>query len=111
MLVSLPMPTRKGLRTNPKDYVIAGGTWPKSRLVDDAPPEADLLRNISKQFSGIVEGRGSEAKTAKMAGISRQTVRNILRGETWMDLPTLYRIEQNLNITLWKRANWPRPKQ
>ena len=35
--------------------------------------------------------------------ISRQTVRNILRGETWIDLPTLYRIEQNLNVTLWTR--------
>ena len=42
--------------------------------------------------------------------ISRQTVRNILRGETWIDLPTLYRIEQNLNVTLWTRDHWPPPE-
>ena len=36
--------------------------------------------------------------------ISRQTVRNILRGETWIDLPTLYRIEQNLKVLRKIRA-------
>ena len=101
------MPPRKGLRTNPAAYVIDGGTWPRSRLVDDAPPEAAVLRIISKEVRAAVEARGSEAKFAQRAGISRRTVRNILRGETWMDLPTLYRIEECLDKSLWLRSNWP----
>ena len=104
------MPSRKGLETNPKDYVISGGTWPKGPLVEGAPPEAVVLQIISKKFRGMVEPRG-EAKVAREAGISRQTVRNILRGETWIDLPTLYRIEQNLPVKLWTSDKWPKPKK
>ena len=43
--------------------------------------------------------------------ISRQTVRNILRGETWIDLPTLYCIEQNLNVRLWTSDHWSLPER
>ena len=103
------MPRRKGLEPNPKDYLADGGTWPNGRLVADAPPEAVVLQIISKKFHGTVEPRG-EAKVAREAGISRQTVRNILRGETWIDLPTLYRIEQNLPVKLWTSEKWPKPK-
>lgn len=105
------MPARKGLRTNPSAYVAPGGTWPDGPLVADPPPEAVLLQNISKAFRGVVEARGSEARTALKARISRQTVRNILRGETWIDLPTLYRIEQNLGVELWVKRHWPPPRQ
>ena len=50
----------------------------------------------------FVEPRG-EAKIAHKAKVSRQAVRNILRGETWIDLPTLYRIEKSLGHKLWIR--------
>ena len=96
------MPSRKGLESNPSAYVISRGTWPDSPLMEDAPPEAFVLQIISKRFCGIVEPRG-EAKVARKAGISRQTVRNILRGETWIDLPTLYRIEKGLGQKIWIR--------
>ena len=96
------MPPRKDLRTNPKDYLAAGGTWPKGDLEEDAPPEAVILQNISQRFSGMVEPRG-EAKVARDAEVSRQAVRNILRGETWIDVPTLYRIEKSLGYKLWIR--------
>ena len=97
------MPPRKELRTNPKDYLAAGGTWPGDDLEEDAPPEAFILQEISKKFREAVDARGSEAKTARKAKVSRQAVRNILRGETWIDLPTLYRIEKNLNYRVWIR--------
>ena len=97
------MPPRKELRTNPKDYLAAGGTWPGDDLEEDAPPEAFILQEISKEFSEAIKARGSEAKFARKAKVSRQAVRNILRGETWIDVPTLYRIEQGLGKKIWTR--------
>ena len=102
-LVSLLMPPRKDLRTNPKDYLPAGGTWPDDDLEEGRPDEAVIVQDISKKFRELLEPRGSEAKFARKAGISRQAVRNILRGETWIDLPTLYRIEKRLGHKLWIR--------
>ena len=96
------VPPRKELRTNPKDYLAAGGTWPDDDLEEDAPPEAFILQEISKNFSGKVGPRG-EAKVARDANVSRQAVRNILRGETWIDVPTLYRIEKGLGQKIWTR--------
>ena len=106
------MPPRKGLLTNPRAYLPAGGTWPDDDLPECAPDEAKVLLNISRAFNGAVGPRGGEGKVARRAGISRRTVRNILRGETWMDLPTLYRIEQNLNFPLWTTDKWrPKPEE
>ncbi len=74
-------------------------------------PEAVVLQNISKKFHHMVEARGSEANTARKAKISRQTVRNILRGETWIDLPTLYRIEKTSTSRYGPETTGTRPNR
>ena len=66
--------------------------------------------SVGTQVRGIFEGF-TPAQAAREAGISRQTVRNILRGETWMDLPTLYRLEQYLPVKLWTSNKWPKHKK
>ena len=51
----------------------------------------------------------SLAFPARRAGISRTTVLNILGGKTWLDLPTIDRLERNLGMRLWNRDHHPRP--
>jgi len=104
------MPPRKGLRTNPCSYVAPGGRWPdgpfEAEEGEKLPPELFLLQNISKALRGVVEAR-SEAAVARKAAISRKTVRNILQGKTWIDVPTLYRISQRVHGDIWSKRHWP----
>lgn len=108
------MPPRKRLRTNPCAYVAPGGTWPDGPFEADEgerlPPELFLLQNISKALRGVVEPR-SEAAVARQAKISVKTVRNILRGETWIDVPTLYRLSERVYGELWSKKLWPSQDQ
>ena len=50
---------------------------------------------------------GTAYKLAKEAGVSRQTITNILTGPTWSDLPTIYRLETALQDRLWVNEDIP----
>ena len=106
------MPRRTGLKAHPRLHLAPGGTWPDGPLKENAPPEAVLAQSIAKQFRDHVERLGwNHSETARRAKISRKTVLNILRGETWLDLPTIDRMERNLKMRFWNRDHHPRPDQ
>lgn len=112
LLASLAVPTRKGLRPQPRDYLAPGSSWPDGPLEDGAPPEAALALSICQQFRDRIATMGwTQSSTATKAGISRTTVINILSGKTWLDLPTIDRIERNLRKNVWNRDHHPRPSR
>lgn len=104
------MPTRKGLRPQPRCYLAPGRSWPDGPLEGAAPLEAVLARDISARFRDHIDRLGwNHSHAARRAGISRTTVLNILQGKTWLDLPTIDRMERNLRLNFWNRAHHPRP--
>ena len=62
--------------------------------------EALKVRNLDPAVSAT--------KAAKAAGVSRKTILNIMNGETWLDLPTIERIERKLGVPIWVRSLPPR---
>ena len=46
-------------------------------------------------------------RLAEESGVSRQTIANILNGDTWCDLPTIYRLEVALQEPLWVNEDIP----
>ena len=103
-VASPDMPSRRGLRPQPRSYLAPGGCWPDGPLEDGAPPEAVLALDISKRFRDHIDRLGwNRSEAARRAGISRTTVLNILGGKTWLDLPTIDRLERNLGMRLWNR--------
>ena len=105
------MPRRKGIKAHPRLHVAPGGTWPDGPLEEKAPSEAMLAQSIAKQFRDHIDRLGwNHSKVADRAKISRKTVLNILNGETWLDLPTIDRMERNLKMRFWNRDHHPRPE-
>ena len=69
-----------------------------------------LAQSIAKKFRDHADRLGwNHSKAARRAGISRKTVLNILNGETWLDLPTIDRMERNLGLRFWNRDHHTRP--
>ena len=101
-LASPPMPPRKGLEGHPRLHLAPGGTWPDGPLRDDAPDAARLAQHIAKEFRDHYQRvNWTPTKAAKRLRMSRTIVYNILSGDTWLDLPTVVRIEQALGRRLW----------
>ena len=106
------MPRRTGLERHPRLHLAPDGTWPDGPLEENPPPEAVLAQSITKKFRDHADRLGwNHSKAARRAGISRKTVLNILNGETWLDLPTIDRLERNLGLRFWNRDHHTRPDQ
>ena len=98
------------LKPHPCAYLDKGQVWPDGRLKQNAPPEAVLAKEISRRFREACQvryldpanARGFDpAKAAAAAGIAQITVKDLLDGRIWCDLPTVARIEGRLDISLW----------
>ncbi len=69
-----------------------------------APPEADFLMEIARRLKNACENR-SERSVAREADLDKKTITNILRGATWCEVPTIYRLETALQTHLWRRTH------
>lgn len=97
----------RGLERQPRDY-LASGTWPTGPLTDDAPDVARFVRRLAQRLDRYLEEDDrSLRQIAKGAGMPHQTIRNIVAGETWCDLPTIYRLECELEQPLWINMKLP----
>ena len=67
---------------------------------DKEPPEALLARAISRRLHNALGGRTAR-EIAELAGLSHQTVINVLDGATWWDAITIARLERALDTQLW----------
>ena len=80
---------------------------------DKEPPEALLARAISRRLPNALAGRTAR-EIAELAGLSHQTVINVLDGATWWDAITIARLERALDTQLWgeeHRKRRTRPKR
>ena len=104
------MPARRGLLPQPWRYLTVGNQakWPQGALWRDAPMAAYFTRAVARRLKAILKDDGwTVYRLAKEAGVSRQTIANILTGATWSDLPTIYRLEVALQQRLWINEDIP----
>ena len=105
------MAARRDLKATPKDYLEDATTWPEGPLKEHKP-EVEFLMEIARRLKAQVDATSNRA-VARAAGIDHQTVINIIRGNTWSEVPTIYRLEKGLQISLWPRTHitTPRPRR
>ena len=96
------MPARRGLKTNPRDYLTSDGTWPEGPLADDAPDEARFVMGVSQRLKAHCDANSlSMNAVSRATNVPVQTVINLATGKTWGDLPIIYRLEAGLGADLW----------
>ena len=103
-VLSKTMPTRRNLKAQPRMYLKdPNEKWLEGDLVGDAPQVAHFARKVAQRLRDrLAEDDAPTAyAAAQAADISRQTVANILEGNTWSDLPTIYRLEVAVKHRLW----------
>ena len=113
------MPPRPGLETHPRDYHKAGSKpWPDGDLEIPGDPDAEVpgvvefVRYFAQRLKEALEESGkSRYRVAKDAGIHPTTVTNIINGEHWPNLTTIYRLEVSLEHRLWHNQDFRRPWQ
>ena len=89
-----------GLRSQPKDHLIAGHAWPHGRLTPAAPKEARLVQELVKRLQDAIAGRSLEEVEA-LSGVNKSSISRLLRGESWTTLPVIARLEHALGKDLW----------
>ena len=99
------VPSRRGLRTRPRDYLSPSGRWPHGPFDADTPREAHFFIDVAKRLRELCDDNKANVTTvteiAQRANLSVQTVFNLLEGKTWGDLPSIYRLEVALGAALW----------
>ena len=99
------MPARRNLLTSPCDYVLSTGKWPTGPFRVKASDEFYFFVELAKRLRQLCEDEDRDTTitaVARDAGLSPQTVFNLVDGKTWGDLPTIYRLEVALNARLWQ---------
>ena len=87
-------------RKHPATYVVKKGAFPQGPYRNETPWEVFLAAGLARRLKNKI-GKESIRYVAKMAGLSPQTLLNILHGETWPDLLTIARLEESLGAKLW----------
>ena len=105
------MARHKNLRKQPRDYLGEEGAdwWGYSPLIrDEGSSEARFVRLVARRLKRLIDEDGrSINRLAGDANVSPQTIHNILAGRTWCDLPTIWRLECELDERLWINTALP----
>lgn len=91
------MPKHRGLDGPPHSYVVAG-EWPDGKL--DGQVLAEYVRQVAVRLDEAIGGR-SVRDVAREADLQHTTVLGLLKGESWPDLVTIAKLEQELGVRLW----------
>ena len=97
------MAARRDLKATPKAYLLDETTWPEGPL-KEPKPEVEFLMEIARRLKEQVDATSNRA-VARAAGIDPQTVINIIKGDTWCEVPTIFRLEKGLQIGLWPNTH------
>lgn len=87
-------------RRQPASYVDENGQFPHGPFKPDTPQEVYLAAGLAFRLK-YSSRRYSIRYIAKKAGLSPQTVLNILNGKSWPDLRTIARLEIVFDYQLW----------
>lgn len=91
------MPKHRGLDGSPRSYV-AGGEWPDVPIRGEVL--AEYVRQVAVRLDEAIGGR-SVRDVAREADLQHTTVLGLLKGESWPDLVTIAKLEQELGVRLW----------
>lgn len=81
---------------------LASGEWPDGPLKANAPPEAELIRQICQTLKRARDVQGiSNRGLARLSGIGQPTLQDLLSGRTWGSLRTIAALEEALGVGLW----------
>lgn len=100
------MPRRVDLEAKPNEYLETGGSWPEGPLKVPERPEARFFMELSRNLRDACEGK-SKRQVAKDAGISPQTLYDILNGDTWAGVLVVFRLENALGKPIWPKKHIP----
>ena len=104
-LLCAAVSTRRKKLSKPRDYLLEGGKWPHGRFRRDAPEELEFYLEIVRRLRKICDDEERKGVTiadiASAAKLSTATVYNILEGNSWGELLTIYRLEKALDKKLW----------
>lgn len=102
-LLSVPMARRPTLESQLCAYLAPGETWPEGQLVDDAPAAAHFARRLVLQLQQEckIASNLSMHAIAKQADVNPQTVANLLSGNTWGEIPTIFQLETAIKQEHW----------
>jgi hypothetical protein len=90
----------------PRDAVGDGGSWPDDPMPGGAPAgdgsaaACVAAAKIAERLQIALEGR-TVAGVAREADVARSTIYDILAGNTWPDIVTLFKLEKSLKVRLW----------
>ncbi len=108
------MPSRRGLKSRPRDYLKSRGAWPDGPFWAKTPDEALFFIEVARRLHELCYDDDRDmtiTAIAEEANLSTQTVFNLLEGKTWGDLPSIYRLEVALGARLWVNADIPWDRQ
>ena len=87
-------------RPHPTEFVAKKSFFPHGPYRPETPPEVYLAAALAIRLRTKI-GDESVRYIAKKAGLSPQTILNILNGTTWPDLRTIAKLENAFDYRLW----------
>ena len=87
-------------RKHPVTYLEKDGVFPNGPFRFETPREVFLAAALAIRLNNTI-GNESIRYVAKIAGLSPQTILNILSGKSWPDLRTIARLEAGMRTRLW----------
>jgi transcriptional regulator with XRE-family HTH domain len=76
--------------------------------VECQDPISETARLLALNLTAPMDGRTTRA-IAALTGVDFTVIGDVLRGDTWVDLATIARLEHGLSVDLWPRFS-DRPK-
>lgn len=73
--------------------------WPDEPSTD---PVGEAARRFALNLKAAI-GERSVREVAREAGLDEGTIRKVLRGESWPDLRTIWKLESALDLPLYSR--------
>ena len=110
-LTSVAVARHRGLLKHPRDYLVdsAEADWAEGPVNRDEKgwEAAMFVRGVAQLLKKYAKESGSIRQLGKDAKVNAQTIHNIIAGRTWCDLPTIYRLECELDERLWVNTDLP----
>ena len=99
------MTQRRNPTGGPRQLVTRAGSWPNNPLTapDLAPGIAgacEAAAKIASRLERAVRGHNISA-VARDADVARSTIYDIISGESWPDLVSVYKLQTALGVRLW----------
>ena len=99
------MPNRSAAYGTPRQWLVHG-SWPTGVFRADTPEVVAYAVQLAITLDAALEGLNKSA-VASSANLARNTLYDLLSGNSWADMISIARLEEVLQTELWP-ANPPR---